>query len=165
MASVKCGKCDVAIRYHGEPSGIEYIMISKVNWIRMTSKVFDPNNKELCSDGQYPKLYRTDTIETDFPEMLVRYWKCPVCGALHFFDENEKLEKLYVPTSLELQVEKEVFEEGILFDDYKWDDFTENATPLQKLQGKNVTKCSYTLYEKMLLVNEENIKYYFERVI
>lgn len=87
MASIKCGKCNAAIRYHGEPCGIEYIMISKENWRMMASKVFDSNNKEFCGDGQTPKLYRTDTIEVDFPKMLARYWKCPICGSLHFFEK------------------------------------------------------------------------------
>ncbi len=133
MASLQCKNCKYGIHYHDEPSGIEYVMIEFPDWIKITSAKFDLENKVIDIKTGYPKLYRTDTIAEDFPNAVRKFWKCPKCGALIFFDEKGKVKAEYIPNGDDTQVTSGIEWTGIAFDDYHWDELTEAALPDKQL--------------------------------
>lgn len=143
MASLQCGNCKYGIHYHDEPSGIEYVMIAFSDWAEITAAKFDPEKKILDKTG-YPKLYRTDTIEEDFPGAVKKFWKCPKCGTLFFFDENGKVITSYIPDTDSMPdiVERDWM--GICFDDYQWGKLTEAALYDEQLPEK--VKNFYKIY-------------------
>ena len=86
----------------------------------------------MHEDTGHPYLYRSDTIETDFPEFLHKGWKCPECNSILFFGTGGRLVAAYekdeapdvaVPDSNDLTTAY------IVFDDYAWDALTEAAIP------------------------------------
>lgn len=136
MASLKCSNCGYGIRYHSEPEGVEYIYISKKNWCKICSSKFNAKDKVYNDElKKYPKLFRTDTIEEDFYNEIIKVWKCCKCGTLHAFDKNGKVTNVYVRK--EICINNDVSEEGIFFDDYTWDDITEKSMPNNMLKNQN----------------------------
>lgn len=129
MASVKCNKCGYGIHYHGEPSGIEYTFIVESDWGRITSARFNARSKEYSDDKTAPLLFRSDTIEEDFANALIRFWKCPSCGSLIFFDKEGKVTKTYVPINHPSSLDITPDISGIVYDDFSWDSLTEAAIP------------------------------------
>ena len=85
MASIQCIKCKAGIHYHGEPAGIEYVFIRLEDWDRIITTRFDSMNRQFINGSTFPKLYRTDTIESDFAGFIVKAWKCPECGTFMIF--------------------------------------------------------------------------------
>lgn len=73
MASIQCTNCKLGIHYHGEPEGIEFILIERKDWDKIISSNFDPKNKKINAQTGYPNLYRTDTIEEDFPNAVKKF--------------------------------------------------------------------------------------------
>lgn len=136
MASILCSKCSQGIHYHGEPNGIQYAMITKADWDKIKSSKFDPSHKIIDPMNRYPKLFRTDTIEDDFPETVKKFWKCPFCGTLHFFDSEGLVLSAYEPGAFENENGDFNNIEGWYFDDYKWDKLTEEAIPDFLLQER-----------------------------
>ena len=128
MASILCSSCKCGIHYHGIPNGTEYIWIRDEDWKRITSAVFDPTNKVYADDGWQPELYRTDTIEEDFPNAIKRFWKCPECGTLLFFGNKGKMLAAYKPVITDENQEK-CSVSGVCFSDHHWDDITEAGIP------------------------------------
>lgn len=136
MASILCSKCHQGIHYHGEPNGIQYVMICKTDWDKIVSSDFDSRQKIIDQTSGYPKLYRTDTIEEDFPESVKKFWKCPHCATLHFFDTDGRVVSVYEPAVLTKEKWGSGHIEGWFFDDYKWDELTEKMLPDSKLSSK-----------------------------
>lgn len=167
MASVQCPKCRNSIRYHGEPMGIEFVMISSENWERIIVSEFNPKIKEYIDDTSYPKLYRTDTIEDDFPGMIIKYWKCNECGTIMFFDGQNRVREIYS----EVVNYEGILEDGkeyMVFDDYTWDKITEAALPVMSLREKCIGNKYISLYEKCLIIKdkEKNIeKIYADKIM
>ena len=154
MASLQCTNCNNSIRYHGEPRGIEFTMISMENWERIISSVFNPEMKEYLDGTRCPKLYRTDTLENDFPEAIIKYWKCDKCGAIMFFNEQNEIDEIYIE---HVSIEENVSggKEYIVFDDYKWDEITESALPVTTLQGKVLGNKCILLDKKYILIKDD----------
>mgnify|MGYP000246414220 CR=1 FL=1 len=98
MSSVKCSKCGAGIHYHGEPDGTEYIYIPKSDWDIITSSHFDPAEKIFDDTKDYPKLFRSGTIEEDFPAAIHKFWQCPKCGTLLFFDDEGNVVSIFEPS-------------------------------------------------------------------
>ena len=127
MASMQCVKCKEGIHYHGEPAGIEYIFIKGEDWDRITNIRFDSKNKQYVNGSSFPLLYRADTIETDFKDLIMKAWKCPVCGTFMFYNEKGNVVRAYEEDdSKECGKEKNGFNH-VVFDDYSWDEVTESA--------------------------------------
>ncbi|MBR4514155.1 MAG: hypothetical protein IKO61_04650 [Lachnospiraceae bacterium] len=95
MASIMCKKCNTGIHYHSEPNGIEYTFIKENDWIIICNSCFDGKAKEMDTEKYYPKLFRTDTIEEDFSELIYKAWKCPACGSIIIFDAKGQPWKTY----------------------------------------------------------------------
>ena len=166
MASVQCPKCRNSIRYHGEPMGIEFVMISSENWERIITSKFNPKEKEYVDSTKYPKLLRTDTIEDDFPGMVIKYWKCNECGSIMFFDGQNRVREIYSEGG-NYEGVLEGGKEYMVFDDYTWDKITEAALPVSSLAGKYNDNKYISLYEKCLIIKdkENNIeKIYTEKL-
>lgn len=162
MASIKCSKCGSAIRHHGEPCGIEFAMIPKGVWEQMQSAKFVANDKKYDECGQYPKLYRTDTIENDFPDLIVKCWKCPKCNTIHLFEKDGKVKQLFIPGE-NVEIEKtEFFSEGVIFDDYQWDKLTEMAVPLEKLKEIIIEPMRYLFEKNFLVISAREKEEYFQ---
>ena len=95
MASIQCIKCKTGIHYHGEPEGIEYIFIKEKDWDRIITARFDSQNRQYINGSSLPMLYRADTIESDFVDLIVKAWKCPECGTFMFYDEHGRVVTAY----------------------------------------------------------------------
>ncbi len=141
MASIQCSKCGEGIHYHSIPEDIEYTYISKSTWKEICSCKFNKDNKIYGKDG-YPKLFRSDTLEFDFESRILAMWKCPACGTYHLFDENGHVKRIFAHTA-DKTLDGKV-EEGLLFNDYRWDELTEKAVPNTELKNERPT-----LYVKM----------------
>ena len=141
MASVKCKNCGIGIHHHGLPNGIEYIMIENESWEKIITNKFNPNNKVLNPQTGYPKMFRTDTIEDDYPSAIKKYWKCPGCGAIIFFDEKGFVRNVYRQSKGDKQREMKAAT-GYIFDDYLWEELTEDGFE------------NYLLPEKVSAINE-----------
>lgn len=126
MASVKCSNCGFGIHYHGEPNGTEYVYISSIDWTEITSSCFNSRKKFLDANTGYPKLFRSDTIEEDFPAAIKKFWKCPKCDSLLFSDDEGNIINSFAPTEHgESAPTSNNLESGVIYDDYLWDDLTE----------------------------------------
>ena len=136
MASIQCRNCKCGIHYHGEPSGIEFILIDYHEWEKIISSKFDPKKKVIDPQTGYPKLFRTDTIAEDFPEAIKKFWKCPECGSLIFFDRKGRVIAEYLPDTDPESDEIVCGQTAICFDDYRWDKITEAGMPVSKLAEK-----------------------------
>lgn len=132
MASVQCVKCKEGIHYHGEPEGIEYIFIKEKDWDKITSSCFDPLNKQYVDKSSAPILFQTDTIESDFAELIIKVWKCPECGSIMFFDRFGKVIETYEKDGEDGE-ELESDNNYVVFDDYAWEILTECAIPNRKI--------------------------------
>ena len=127
MASILCSECNEKIHYHGVAEGIEYTLIDIKKWKNICNSKFDKNKKEYIQDGKYPKLYRSDTIENDFPDDILKFWKCPNCGCAMFFSSDKSVSKVFVKTDSVLMGSIQF--EGLIFDDFLWQSFSENPIP------------------------------------
>ena len=136
MASLQCSVCKNAIRFHGEPVGVEFVMILKEDWKKIVTSEFRPEAKTYISGTRYPKLFRTDTIEEDFPGMVKKFWKCQECGSLFFFDELKNVSESYVMSREEVCEDFQLQQEYIVFDDYLWDEIMESGLPVSKIEEK-----------------------------
>lgn len=123
MASLQCSKCGEGIHYHSLPQDIEYIYFSKMVWESICSTRFDKNNKVMDESGVYPKLYRSSTIENDYPEQFVKIWKCPTCGTLHVFSAEGSVKNVFIKDNSTNTYD--YIEEGVMFGDYLWSDITD----------------------------------------
>ncbi len=131
MASLKCSKCGEGIHYHSLPQDIEYIYFSNVAWEEICSIRFDKNNKVMDESGIYPKLFRSSTIENDYPGYFLKIWKCPTCGTLHVFSDNGNVKKIFVSDDSE-NID-DYAEVGIVFGDYLWADVTDRDISNEQL--------------------------------
>lgn len=132
MASIQCSKCNTGIHYHGESNGIQYYFIKKNDWKKICTSYFDKYNK-IFSEGNLPKLFRSDTIEEDFSNNIIKAWKCPNCGLMMFFGKNGEIKKEFEPdinnNNNIFPNKPDSYKEYVVFDDYTWDKLTESAIP------------------------------------
>ena len=165
MASVKCSKCGYGIHYHGEPNGTEYIFILKADWEAITSSCFDPKDKVLDSNKDYPKLFQSDTIEEDFPGAVHKYWKCPKCGSLFFFDAEGNVTRMFAPTDQEDSVSiSDDIENGVIYDDYSWDALTEASIADNAITEKHLPNATMQLSDKLcVIVDQSGNKTFFRK--
>ena len=133
MASLQCSKCKAGIHYHGEPEGIEYVLIKIKDWEVITSSKFAPDKKQYYPGSKSPRLFASDSIEMDFPEMIATAWKCPECGSLMFFGENGSVSASFEEDMDAPITESSVGDLYVIFDDYAWDALTESALPDWKI--------------------------------
>ena len=134
MASIQCIKCKAGIHYHGEPEGIEYIFINEKDWDKMISSYFDPLNKQYINESDVPKLFRSDTIESDFEEQLIiKAWKCQACGSIVFFDRHGRTIGTYEENQTEETEWNEPNSNYVVFDDFLWNKLTDSAIPNSKI--------------------------------
>lgn len=131
MASLQCSKCGEGIHYHGIPQDIEYIYFSKDVWNTICSTNFDKTNKVMDESGNYPKLFRSSTIENDYQGQYLKIWKCQKCGTLHFFSDEGSVKKVFIIDDKEIT--QEISDEGIIFGDHLWDEITEKDIPNNQL--------------------------------
>ena len=151
MASIKCIQCDYGIRYT-EPSGIEYIIITADDWNTICESVFGPNRVQLDETGRYPKLFKSDTIEDDFPGSIKKVWKCPKCGCIHVFDkEGKRIESYHQSNTDDLG---ELIYEGIIFSDYLWEKITDRALPNRELKNQK-PNAFLKVFEKGMIASEK----------
>jgi hypothetical protein len=137
MASVKCGICGEGIHYHSMPNGIEYTFINNVTWDKICSSKFNSDQKEYGLNQVYPKLYRSDTIEDDFENEIIKAWKCPNCKSILIFDKLCNVTNTYyVCDDID---EGNIIQEGVVFEDYLWDKLTERAVSDEKLVNQKPT--------------------------
>ena len=136
MASIQCRNCKYGIHYHGEPSGIEFVRIDSHDWEKIVISKFDSKNKIFDPQTGYPKLFRTDTIAEDFPDVIKKFWKCPKCGSLLFFDEKGRVIAEYLPKDISKTDVIPIDPTAIYFDDYQWDEITESGMPVAQLAEK-----------------------------
>lgn len=165
MATLKCKVCGTGIHYNSEPSGIECIFVKKEDWMLICDSRFIAKNKEMDTQGAYPKLYRSDTIEEDFSDKILKCWKCPECGSVYVFDEKGNVISTYQKT--EERSDELMICEGILFDDYSWDRITELSMP--DIELKSVTPTYYIrCYQYSFIVSEDkdfsDCKYAYKKV-
>ncbi len=139
MASIQCVKCKRGIHYHGEPDGIEYVFIKVRDWDRITATRFDAKNKQYVNGSSYPKLYQTDTIESDFEDLIVKAWRCPECGTFLFCDEHGRVERAYEEDGSEGSEKKRVGKDYVVFDDYSWDLLTDSAVANWKIPKRLIS--------------------------
>ncbi len=149
MASILCKKCGEGIHYHGEPCGIEYRYIKSYDWDRICGSRFDSTKTDKSG---YPVLYRTDTLDEDFAESIVKIWRCPNCGSLIVFDEKGKMKKIYNESGSSDM--GDVVSEGVAFDDYLWDMITETAASDSSLSSQKPT-AYIKIYELGLIASME----------
>lgn len=136
MASLLCSKCKTGIRYHGEPEGIEYVVITMRDWDNITSSRFDAKEKQFLEGSKIPKLFRTDTIETDFADSIQKVWRCPECGALMLFDNGGKVVEVFEEDDeCEYSVD-EVISTFVVFDDYTWTSLCDSMVPDREVADK-----------------------------
>ena len=133
MASIQCTKCKTGIRYHGEPEGVEYVFVRVKDWDKITSTSFDPLNKQYANESTIPKLFQSDTIESDFEELIIKAWKCPVCGSIVFFDRHGRVIGTYEERHGENTDEFDPDDTYVVFDDYSWNALTDLAIPNAKI--------------------------------
>ncbi len=152
MATLKCKIFEYGIHYNSEPSGVEYIFIKNKDWKLICDSKFDSNKIETDEQGLYPKLYRTDTIEDDFPNMIMKIWKCPECGSVYLFDKNGDVIKTF--KKADQRADGEIICEGIAFDDYTWDKMTELSIPNEKI--KEIPTLFVRVFEKMIEVYKKS---------
>lgn len=133
MASIKCRQCGFGIHYNSVPNGIEYIFIKKDKWECIFHSKFRTDICEMDETGQYPKLFRSDTIESDFPDAIEKVWVCPKCKCIHRFDLKGVVTETYKIRKMEMK--SDVVCEGIVFDDYRWETITESMIPDERLRG------------------------------
>lgn len=129
MASTKCTKCGCGIHYHGEPCDIEYTFILESDWDRIISARFNASSKVYLNGSTSPLLFRSDTIEDDFSGAIFKFWKCPICGSLIFFNNEGQAIKTYVPMDQPASPVASYDIIGVIYDDYSWDALTEAAIP------------------------------------
>ncbi len=165
MASVKCSKCGYGIHYHGEPNGIEYIFILNADWKAITSSCLTPKNKGLDTNKEYPKLFQSDTIEEDFPGAVHKYWKCPKCGSLFFFDDEGNVTKMFAPTEQDNSGPmSDDFETGVIYDDYSWDALTEASVKDNAIPEKYPPSASMQLSDNLCaIVDQYGNKAFFRK--
>ena len=132
MASIQCIKCKAGIHYHGEPAGIEYVFIRLEDWDRIITTRFDSMNRQFINGSTFPKLYRTDTIESDFAGFIVKAWKCPECGTFIIFNEHGRAVGAYEEDDKECEKKKISFDH-VVFDDYSWNALTDSAVANWKI--------------------------------
>ncbi len=151
MASILCGNCKNGIRYNGSPKGIEYTYFARETWDSICSSSFDPKSKDMDRRG-YPKLYKTDTIESDFKEQLVKAWICPSCGSILCFDELKRVRKtLILKKDVEIGT---VLTEGVAFEDYLWESITDESRSNTEL--KSITPSVYVrVFEGGIVVSND----------
>lgn len=151
MASVLCNKCKMGIHYHSEPQGIEYVYIDQNDWEDICNSAFDTKSK-IMDDNGYPKLYKTDTLEDDFKDRIVKVWRCPNCGSIIKFDREGNVMETY-----EVSSENDLgnyLSEGLCFDDYLWDEITEEACPNRELSSKKPSLYVKVFTKGILVVKE-----------
>lgn len=132
MATLKCKNCGYGIHYNAEPSGIEFVFIKKDNFQMIINEHFDSEKKEIDEQGKYPKLFRTDTIEEDFSDMILKVWKCPECDSLYRFDDSGNVISTFLKAD-EAKLDQD-YTEGIVFDDHLWSKITDVAKPVAMLR-------------------------------
>lgn len=162
MASIQCKICKKGIHYHGEPTGVEYIIIERANWDRIMHSSFDPSQRTYNVIDEYPKLFRSDTIPEDFPDVIEKFWKCPDCGTLLFFDHEGRVTNTYVPDEQLIYSLSEMKAYGVFFDDYAWDELTERAISNKKIPEIIPATNSIYISENGLVMQEDsgNVIYY-----
>lgn len=132
MAIIQCPKCLHAIQYHGIPDGTEFVAVTVHDWKIILASSFDPSHKKMHEDTGHPYLYRSDTIETDFPGVLHKGWKCPECNSILFFGAGGHLVAAYEKDEapdVSTTDNNEPATAYMVFDDYTWDALTEAAIP------------------------------------
>lgn len=165
MASVKCSKCGFGIHYHGEPNGTEYIFISKADWEEITSSRFKSGEKVFDGERDYPKLFRSDTIEEDFPTAVRKFWKCPKCGAILFFDDKGNVINIFVPAEQDDSVSSDDIETGIIYDDYSWDTLTEASIADKSITEKYPPNASMQLSNNLCeIADQDGNKTFFRKL-
>ena len=114
--------------------------------------MFDPNRVHLDEAKRYPKLFRSDTIEDDFPGSIKKVWKCPKCGCIHAFDKKGKRIKSYHQSdAADLG---ELLYEGLVFNDYTWEKITDKSLPNKELINQK-PNAFLKVYEKGMIVSEK----------
>ena len=168
MASIQCSKCKAGIHYHGEPEGIEYVIITYHDWETIITSRFNRANKQYDEINNYLKLFRADTIESDFPGTVHKAWKCPVCGTVMVFDEHGRVIKVFEEWCVkEENSEKEVLE-YVIFDDYTWDRLTDSTIPDWQIPDQFEPTAYANLTDKVLEVMNSDracIKMYNELIV
>ena len=99
----------------------------------ITSSRFEPDNKQYYPGSKSPRLFAADSIEPDFPEMIVKAWKCPECGSLMFFGENGSVSATFEEDTNASIADPSMGDRYVIFDDYAWDALTESALPDWKI--------------------------------
>jgi hypothetical protein len=117
MSSLKCSFCGEGINYHGIPNGIEYVFFSASDW----QSIEEENIK-------------SDVLELEKYEKIVKAWKCPECGTFAFFNNRVKVNGVYTPKN-EISTDelKKPIEFGVFFEDYIWDEITETDIPASEI--------------------------------
>lgn len=152
MASLQCSKCGEGIHYHSMPEGIEYIYFKKIVWDSICTIKFDKSKKIMDESGIYPKLFRSSTIENDYSGQYMKIWKCQVCGTLHMFSNDGSVTKVFVKDNNEIN--DEAFEDGIMYDDYLWNEITDRDISNEKLSS--IAPSLYVrLAEKSMVISKK----------
>lgn len=131
MASIQCSKCNQGIHYHSEANGIECRFISKENWASICNSRFDKTKLEMDATNSYPKLYRSDTIDEDFSSSIIKFWICPYCGSIIVFDDEGNVTDTFILSDEQPQLTD--YTEGVIFDDFLWEEITDGCFPNYKL--------------------------------
>lgn len=120
MASLKCSNCGEGIHYHGVPEDIEYTYCKWDDWCMLESLKVN-----------------SDELDIKYEEMLAKPWKCPACTTFTFFDKCHVV-RVYSPMQSDDTniLVTEDMESGLLFDDYLWDEITEETNPIQNILEK-----------------------------
>lgn len=138
MAGLKCEHCGHGIRYHGEPNGIELIMFSEAAWKSVVESTYDPLHEKIHDEYPVPcpYLYTTDTIYDDFRGFYCKIWKCPQCGTLHVFDNNDitRVIKVFIPCVDEVKDDRNAGDRFVIYDDMTWEQITELSIPNTEIE-------------------------------
>lgn len=158
MSSIQCNVCKHGIHYHSIPNGTEYRFINIENWQIICNSKFEKSNIKIDDSNIYPKLYRSDTIEEDFSDSIIKFWICPFCGTIIFFDTDGNVTNTFIKTNEKPDLDDCI--EGIIFDDYSWEDLTDKCLPDKKL--KDTTPTAHIEINNMFIVitYKENISIY-----
>lgn len=169
MASIQCSKCNTGIHYHGESNGIQYYFIKKNDWKKICTSYFDKYNK-IFSEGNLPKLFRSDTIEEDFSNNIIKAWKCPHCKLFMFFNRNDEITNEFEPIKIDntniISASTDSQTDYIVFDDFTWDKLTERAIPNNEISSNlchyyiaKINECSMEFYCQTGQITERYIKF------
>ena len=133
--------------------------------MKITSSCFDSKTKVFDTNHDYPKLFRSDTIEEDFPANVHKFWKCPKCGSLLFFEDEGNV-SIFVPLEqANSGSSADNIETGVIYDDYSWDALTEASIADKDITEKFPPSLSMQLSNNQcMIVDQCGNKTFFHRL-